>query len=126
MFKQAKSLLFWTLIYKFRRRLSFVIVLLSLVPLSQWLYGDIVEYLQITEQTEFLHYLLPIKWLLILGCIALSSYLVLTMFKTSPTKKPEEPTKETPIPKNKKKLSEREKSFLKKKLRSEAEILMDR
>lgn len=94
--------------------------------MSQWLYSDIVEYLQITEQTEFLHYLLPAKWLLILGCIALSSYLVLTMFKTTPTPKPEHPSKETPMPKNKNKLTEREKSFLKKKLRSEAEILMER
>lgn len=122
MFKQIKSILFWSLIYKFRKRLSIVAILISMIFLSQWLYSDIVEYLKLTEQTSFLNYILPAKWLMIFFNIGLSSYLIFTIFK--PEKKVEEPIEKS---KNKTStLTDREKSFLNRKLRSEAEILMDK
>lgn len=122
MFRQVKSFVFWTLLYRFRRRLTLVAVLLALVLMSQWIYADVLEYLKITQQTEYLHYILPLKWSIVIGCIALSAYLVLSMFN-----KEQKPSKR-PAPKEaaKQKLSERERSFLGRKLRSKADMLMDR
>jgi hypothetical protein len=131
MFKQIKSAFFWTLVYKFRRRLAIVIMLLSIVLLSQWIYADVVEYLELTKQLQYLSFVLPIKWLIILFNIALSAFLVLTIFK--PQKEDKRKAKniiKEEMKKTKKKdendLSKREKEFLTKKLKSESEILMDR
>ncbi len=128
MFKQVKSIFIWSLIYKFRKRLTIVILLLSSVLLSQWLYSDIVEYLKLTEQTQYLNYILPIKWIMIFSNIGISAYLLITLFKKNEEKKVETKVKEKekPLSKVSKDLSEREKSFLKKKIRSEADILMDK
>jgi len=128
MFRQVKSAIFWTLVYKFRRRLSIVVVLLSIVLLSQWIYSDIVEYLQLSQQLQYLTFLLPIKWLVILSNIGVSAYLVLTIFKPSKEEKKEIIKKidEEKKTKDNKELSNREKEFLTKKLRNEAEILMDK
>ena len=128
MFKQVKSIFIWSLIYKFRKRLTVVVLLLSFVLLSQWLYSDVVEYLKLTEQTQYLNYILPIKWIMIFSNIGISAYLLITLFKKNEEKKVETKVKEKekPLSKVSKDLSEREKSFLKKKIRSEADILMDK
>ena len=133
MFRQVKSAIFWTLVYKFRKRLTLVVLLLSTVLLSQWIYADIIEYLKLTEKTQYLDYILPIKWFVILLNIGVSAYILLTLFKQSNTvskeveEKPEKQKiyKETKQKSNSK-FSDREKKFLNKKLRSEAEVLMDR
>ena len=83
MFRQVKSAIFWTLVYKFRKRLTIVAILLSIVFLSQWIYSDVVEYLQLTKQLQYLDFLLPIKWIVILFNIGFSAYLILTIFKPS-------------------------------------------
>lgn len=137
MFKQVKSIIIWSLIYKFRKRLTLVVILLSMVLLSQWIYSDIVEYLTLIEKTEYLNYILPAKWLLIFTNIGVSAFLVLTIFRKD-EKEIEKPKKsfkqkdekdenivEEKIEK-KEKFSDREKEFLNKKIRSEADILMDR
>lgn len=135
MFKQIKSILIWSLIYKFRKRVTLVVLLLSTVLLSQWLYSDIVEYLKLTEQTQYLNYILPIKWIMIFSNIGISTYLVLTLFKSKEEDKKEKNVqKEQRKPELKKEqnfsskseLSDREKSFLKRKIRSEADILKDK
>jgi uncharacterized membrane protein len=134
MFRQVKSAIFWTLVYKFRKRLTIVAVLLSIVLLSQWIYSDVVEYLQLTQKLQYLDFLLPIKWIVILFNIAFSAYLILTIFKPSKeeqkiVKKKEQEIKEEKKTKetiSNKELSNREKEFLTKKLRNESEILMDR
>lgn len=135
MFKQVKSILIWSLIYKFRKRLTIVVLLLSVVLLSQWLYSDIVEYLKLTKQTEYLNYILPIKWLMIFSNIGISTYLVLTIFKSKEEEKKEKKLEKVEIKKeakaekkvsSKDELSDREKSFLKRKIRSEADILKDK
>ena len=122
MFKQIKSVLLWSMLYKFRKRLIVVVILLSVVLLSQWIYSDIVEYLSLTKNTAYLSIVLPLKWLIILLNIALSAYLILTVFKSDETK--EEPS---PMKSNKKdSLSQREKEFMSKKIRSEAEIILQK
>ena len=93
-------------------------VLLTMVLFSQWIYSDIVEYLKLTEKVDYLNYVLPTKWLLIIFNIGLSTYLILTMFRS-------EKKTNTQVDENDE-LSEREKSFLTKKVRSKSEILMDK
>ena len=129
MFRQIKSAIFWTLVYKFRKRLVVIGLLISIVLLSQWIYLDVVEYLKLTEQTQYLNYILPIKWIVIFLNIAISIYLITTIFKPeSKQEKQKEQTKDYPTTENNSsnELSEREKSFLNKKLRSKADILMDK
>ena len=122
MFKQAKSIFFWTLLYKFRRRLTLVAILLSTVLLSEWIYSDIVEYLTLTQNTQYLNILLPLKWLIIFFNIALSVYLVLSLFKGQKR----EVVKEDVAEKSKLEITPREKEFMSKKIRTEAEIIMDK
>ncbi len=125
--KALRSFIFWTLVYRFRKRITLIVLLLSVVLLSQWIYADVVEYLRLTEQVEYLHYILPAKWGIILFNISLSTYLVTTMFKKD---EPDKNVKKAPVEKKKEKpneeLTEKERSFLTKKVRSQAEILMDR
>jgi hypothetical protein len=106
-----------------------VAVLLSMVLLSQWIYGDIVEYLRLSENIGYLSYVLVGKWTVIFTNIAVSAYLVLTMFR-------KEEKKDKKIKSKDKKreqevisvdtLTARERSFLTRKLRSEAEILKNK
>lgn len=141
MFKQIKSAIFWTLVYKFRKRLTIVVILLSTVLLSQWIYSDIVEYLKLSEKIIYLNYVLMAKWIIIFTNIGISAYLILTLFKTEDkdlsknktTKKKnlEDSNTETTLDtfsknKSSNSFSEKEKRFLKKRLRTEAELLMDR
>ena len=81
MFKQVKSALFWYYLYKFRKRVLLIVLLLSITLFSNAIYGDIVEYLQISKQLQYLKVLLIVKWCIILFNIVFSAYLVLTLFK---------------------------------------------
>lgn len=139
MFKNLKSAIIFYYLYKFRKRFSIVVLLLSLTLLSGFLYADVVEYLKLTKNIEYLTYILPIKWLIILSSITTSAFLVFTIFKKEESEKlsknintkkiipQKESKKEEPEkPKNKDTLSEREKMFMKKKIRSKAEMLLDK
>lgn len=119
MFKQIKSVFFWSMLYKFRKRLTFVAILLSIVLLSQWIYSDIVEYLALTKNTAYLSFVLLSKWLIILFNIALSAYLILTIFKSDQVKEEAEIVKTDKKSNKKEPLSQREKEFMSKKIRTE-------
>lgn len=128
MFKNMKSALFWYYLYKFRRRLTLVALLLFIVVFSQWIYSDVVEYLTLRQKLSYLDYLLPIKWSVILFNITLSVYLILSLFK-----KEEKINTKIKIPKEEKTniqikhntLSKREEQFLyKKNLNSKAEQIV--
>ena len=124
MFKQVKSIFFWSLVYKFRKRLTIVVVLLSTVLLSQWIYSDVVQYLTLTDKTEYLNWVLPLKWSVIFFNITLSSYLILTLFKSEKIDKPKEEIVEKITDKNP--LSKREQEFMNKKIRTQAEIILQK
>lgn len=126
MFKQIKSVFFWSMLYKFRKRLTFVAILLSIVLLSQWIYSDIVEYLALTKNTAYLSFVLLSKWLIILFNIALSAYLILTIFKSDQVKEEAEIVKTDKKSNKKEPLSQREKEFMSKKIRTESEILLQK
>jgi len=139
MFKQAKSAFIWYHLYKFRKTVIFIVLLLSVVLFSQWIYSDVVEYLTLRKKLEYLDILLPIKWAIIFFNIALSAYLIITLFKKEKKedlirkeKKPEVKVqsnikKEKDTSTSASTLSDREASFLhKKKLNNKADKLTNR
>ena len=83
MFKQMKSALFWYYLYKFRKRAIFIFFLLLVALFSGFIYGDVVEYLKLTQNIEYLKYVLVLKWFIIIFNSLLSIYLILTLFKNS-------------------------------------------
>ena len=83
MFKQVKSALFWYYLYKFRKRAIFIFFLLLVALFSGFIYGDVVEYLKLTQNIEYLKYVLVLKWFIIIFNSLLSIYLILTLFKNS-------------------------------------------
>ncbi len=126
MFKQVKSALFWYYLYKFRRRVSLVALLLIIALFANAIYTDVVQYLQLKEKLEFLEVVLIAKWIIVIFNIVFSIYLILTMFKKVDEKPSKKETKKRTEIKKEEKFSNREKEFLtKKKLRTKADILLE-
>lgn len=116
MFKQVKSAVFWYYLYKFRKRVTLIFLLLIIALFANVIYADIVEYLKLKEKLEYLEIALISKWLIIIFNIGISIYLILTLFK-----------KEETGSSKKEKFTQREKEFLNKKnIRSKADILLDK
>jgi len=133
MFRQAKSAFIWYHLYKFRRTFILIAFLLTIVLFSQWIYSDIVEYLELRKQLEYLDYILPIKWAVIFFNITLSVYLFLSLFKNdkkneSEKENTQEKKEEDVLKKTKKeKFTSREKEFLyKKDLNTKADSLLNK
>jgi hypothetical protein len=135
MFKQMKSAFIWYHIFKFRKTVILIVLLLSVVLFSQWIYSDVVEYLTLRKKLEYLDILLPLKWGIIFFNIGLSAYLIILLFRKE--KKQEEKVQDnTRQTKQKEKeikkevsssLNQREASFLhKKKLNNKADKLTKR
>lgn len=125
MFKQVKSALFWYYLYKFRKRVIFVVLLLLIALFANAIYGDVVEYLKLKDKLQYLEIALVSKWTIIIFNIVFSIYLILTIFKKEENKeKDTEVKKET---KSQEKLTDREKEFLyKKKLKTKADLLVEK
>ena len=131
MFKQVKSALFWYYLFKFRRRVILIALLLIIAFFANAIYGDVVEYLKLKDKLAFLEIALISKWLIIIFNIVFSTYLLLTMFKKEDEQfsKKEEIKRKESIKEEKKeeKFTAREKEFLyKKKLRSKADLLVEK
>jgi mannitol-specific phosphotransferase system IIBC component len=135
MFKQVKSALFWYYLFKFRRRVILIVLLLIVALFANAIYGDVVEYLKLKDKLVFLEMALISKWAIIIFNIVFSVYLLLTMFKNEEEQsskkqnKKEETKRKEQTKENKKeeKFTAREKEFLyKKKLRSQADLLVEK
>ena len=126
MFKQVKSAVFWYYLFKFRKRVTFVVLLLIIALFANVIYSDVVEYLKLKDKLQYLEIALISKWVIIIFNIVFSIYLILTMFKN------EEKVEDKKIKKEKKPIKEekftaREKEFLyKKKIRSKADLLVEK
>lgn len=118
MIKGIKSAIFWTFIYKFRKRLVLILMLIFLVLISQFIYADVVEYLKLTKQEDIIGYALFAKWVLSISCIFFAVYILFGLSKQK-AQKPK-PLKED----EDSKLSDREKRFINRKLRTKTEIIM--
>ena len=131
MFKQVKSAVFWYYLFKFRKRVTFVALLLIIALFANIIYGDVVEYLKLKDKLQYLEIALISKWVIIIFNIVFSIYLLLTMFKSEEKIEEKKVKKEKivePIKKEKaEKFTAREKEFLyKKKLRSKADLLVEK
>ena len=123
MFKQMKSALFWYYLYKFRKRAIFIFFLLLVALFSGFIYGDVVEYLKLTQNIEYLKYVLVLKWFIIIFNSLLSIYLILTLFKNSENQEKSSVKKEKFETKNS--FTQRETELLhKKKLINKAENII--
>ena len=123
MFKQVKSALFWYYLYKFRKRAIFIFFLLLVALFSGFIYGDVVEYLKLTQNIEYLKYVLALKWFIIIFNSLLSIYLILTLFKNSENQEKSSVKKDKVETKNS--FTQRETQFLhKKKLINKAENII--
>jgi hypothetical protein len=124
MFKQVKSALFWYYLFKFRRRVISIVLLLVIAFFANAIYGDVVEYLKLKDKLDFLEIALISKWVIIIFNIVFSIYLVLTVFKKDEKEQKIVEIKKEIIPKEEK-FTQREKEFLyKKSLKSEADFLL--
>ncbi len=81
MFKQVKSAFFWYYLFKFRKRVLIITLLLIVALFANAIYGDVVEYLKLKNKLDFLEIALISKWVIIIFNIVFSVYLLLTMFK---------------------------------------------
>ena len=127
MFRQAKSAFIWYHLYKFRRTFLLIAFLLTIVLFSQWIYSDVVEYLELRKKLEYLDVILPIKWVIIFFNMTLSVYLFLSLFKNDKknenekentqreNKQKESKPNESKKEPKKEKFTNREKEFLYKK-----------
>ena len=123
MFKQMKSALFWYYLYKFRKRAIFIFFLLLVALFSGFIYGDVVEYLKLTQNIEYLKYVLALKWFIIIFNSLLSIYLILTLFKNSENQEKSSVKKDKVETKNS--FNQRETELLhKKKLTNKAENII--
>ncbi len=123
MFKQMKSALFWYYLYKFRKRAIFIFFLLLVALFSGFIYGDVVEYLKLTQNIEYLKYVLVLKWFIIIFNSLLSIYLILTLFKNSENQEKSSVKKDKVETKNS--FTQRETELLhKKKLTNKAENII--
>ncbi len=131
MFKQVKSALFWYYLFKFRKRVVFVVLLLIVALFANAIYGDVIEYLKLKDKLQYLEIALICKWTIIIFNIVFSVYLLLTMFKKEEeiAIKKELKKEESKIeqPTNKESLTSREQQFLyKKKLKTKADLLVEK
>lgn len=134
MFKQVKSAVFWYYLFKFRKRVTLIVLLLVIALFAGVIYGDVVQYLKLTNNFQYLEIAIISKWLVVIFNIVFSVYLLLTMFKKDEIV--EENNKKSIFKKDKsevlnkekeEKFTAREKEFLSKnKIRSKADLLVDR
>ena len=127
MFKQVKSAVFWYYLYKFRKRVALIFLLLIVALFSNAIYSDVIEYLKLKEKLEYLEIALISKWVVIIASLVTSIYLILTMFKKEEIEEEKKIKKSEPLKKESKeeKFTQREKEFLyKKNLQSKADFLV--
>lgn len=127
MFKQVKSAVFWYYLYKFRKRVALIFLLLIIALFSNAIYSDVIEYLKLKEKLQYLEIALISKWVIIIFSLVISIYLILTMFKKDEIEEKKKEKKSEPLKKesSQEKFTQREKEFLyKKKLQSKADFLV--
>lgn len=79
MFRQIKSALIWTYIYRFRKLLLKIFIALLLFVFIEFIYRDIVEYLRLSHNVAILPYVLIAKWALYL---LIAFFIFFSVYKT--------------------------------------------
>jgi len=91
MFRQIKSALIWTTIYRFRKKILLVLFLLLLALVAEYLWRDLRDYLKTTQQYELLFWSMVGKWMIILGLLGVSVWQIAIILRPSPKKHPKPP-----------------------------------
>lgn len=129
MFKQMRTALFWYYLFKFRKRAIIIVLLLLIALFSNFIYADVVEYLNLKERLQYLEIALILKWFIIIFNLTFSIYLILTLFKKDEEFEEKELKKQRKenIKTSPKDFSQREKDLLyKKTLKTKADILLEK
>lgn len=113
MFKQVKSALFWYYLYKFRRRVLLIAFLIFTALFANAIYDDVVEYLTLKDNLEFLEIALLTKWFIVIFNLLFSIYLILGIFKLDKKDKIKQEEKKKRVPISKKKEKKKESKFTK-------------
>ena len=103
MFRQIKSAIIWSYIYRFRSLLAKILVAIILIAVLEFVYKDIVEYLHLTNNVEYLWIALIFKWISILAILVFIGFSVLSLKTNKVCKK-----KHTKTVEPKKKMSKKE------------------
>ncbi len=90
MFRQIKSAIIWSYIYRFRSLLVKILVAIIVIGVIEYIYGDVVEYFRLTKKVEYLWIVLMIKWILIVLTLLYRGY---SMWKVGKPKKKKSPQK---------------------------------
>ncbi len=81
MFRQIKSAIIWSYIYRFRSLLIKLVIALILIGFIEFIYRDIVEYLRLSQKLDYLIYVIVLKWFLILSIIFYLIYQIMKIGK---------------------------------------------
>jgi len=86
MFRQIKSAIIWSYIWRFRSLLAKILIAIASIVVLEFVYKDIVEYLHLTNNVKYLGIVLIIKWILILAILGYIGFFVWRL-KTRKTNK---------------------------------------
>ncbi len=86
MFRQIKSALLWVYLYKFRKALVKIGFVALFITLLLFMYSDIVEYLQLSNQIDYLPYVIFFKWFSVFLGIIYIVYTIVSLKKDSQKK----------------------------------------
>lgn len=110
-FKTVRSAVFWTLLHKFRLKLSLIGVLILASVMAGHLYDDVALYLKDIEKVELIRHALIAKWGVIFGSFGYSLYVFFGLFAQGKDKENELKIKEEALNKKEKELNEWEKNL---------------
>ncbi len=118
MFRQIKSAIIWSYIWRFRSLLAKILIAILIVAILEFIYSDVVEYLRLIDNVKYLWIALLVKWILILLIIFYIGY---SVWKIGYFKDKKNPLKAD----NKKKLSQKPEILSKKDIRELAQKIIE-
>ncbi len=108
MFRQIKSAIIWSYIWRFRSLLAKILAAIVVIAVLEFVYKDVVEYLRLTKRVEYLWIALVAKWAVILLIVL---YIGCSIWKIGHNKNKKSPQKvdnEEKVPRKPETLSKKE------------------
>jgi len=96
MFRQIKSAIIWSYIYRFRSLLVKILAAIIVIGVIEYIYGDVVEYFRLTKKVEYLWIVLMIKWILIVLILLYIGYSIWKVGKPKNKKSPQKSDNKKP------------------------------
>ena len=108
MFRQIKSAIIWSYIWRFRSLLAKILIAILIVAVLEFVYGDVVEYLRLSDNVEYLWIALLSKWILILLILFYVGYSIWKIGGSKDKKSPQKTDNEGKMRMKPKSLSKKE------------------